>query len=77
MVHPPFMEGEGRGLIRMEGLQNMTLEEKRDMLLEILADLYVIKAASKEENTVLDHKIKVTEKRLEVFGVTDLADIRP
>lgn len=61
----------------MEVLQEMTVEEKRDILLEILADLYVIKAANKEENAVLDHKIKVTEKRLEVLGVTDLADIRP
>lgn len=61
----------------MEALQEMTVEEKRDILLEILADLYVIKAANKEENAVLDHKIKVTEKRLEVLGVTDLADIRP
>lgn len=55
----------------------MAVEEKRDMLLEVLADLYRIKAASKEENAVLDHTIKVTEKRLEVLGVTDLADIRP
>lgn len=47
------------------------------MLLEVLADLYTIKAANKEENTVLDYKIKVTEKRLEVLGVTDLTDIRP
>lgn len=61
----------------MEVLQEMTVEEKRDMLLEVLADLYTIKAANKEENSVLDHKIKVTEKRLEVLGVTDLADIKP
>lgn len=52
--------------------QDMTVEEKRDMLLEVLADLYTIKAANKEENAVLDHKIKVTEKRLEVLGVTNL-----
>ncbi len=55
----------------------MTVDEKKDMLLEILADLYAIKAANKEENTVLDHKIKVTEKRLEILGVTDLADLKP
>ena len=61
----------------MEVKQDMTVEEKRDMLLEVLADLYTIKAANKEENPVLDHKIKVTEKRLEVLGVTDLSDIRP
>lgn len=61
---------------RME-VTGMTVEEKRDMLLEILADLYAIKAANKEENSVLDHKIKVTEKRLEVLGVTDLGDIKP
>ena len=58
-------------------VKEMTLEEKRDTLLEILADLYVIKAANKEENAVLDHKIKVTEKRLEVLGVTDLSAIKP
>lgn len=62
--------------VKMEVLE-MTVEEKRDMLLEILADLYTIKAANKEENAVLDHKIKVTEKRLEVLGVTDLSDIKP
>lgn len=55
----------------------MTVEEKRDMLLEMLADLYTIKAANKEENAVLDHKIKVPEKRLEVLGVTNLSDIKP
>lgn len=56
---------------------DMTMEEKRDMLLENLAALYRIKAASKEENAVLDHEIRVTEKRLEVLGVTDLAAIKP
>ena len=61
----------------MEVKQDMTVEEKRDVLLEVLADLYTIKAANKEENAVLDHKIKVTEKRLEVLGVKNLADIRP
>ncbi|MDE6888908.1 MAG: hypothetical protein K2P45_09755 [Eubacterium sp.] len=61
----------------MEVNQDMTVEEKRDVLLEVLADLYTIKAANKEENAVLDHKIKVTEKRLEVLGVTNLEDIRP
>lgn len=61
----------------MEAIQEMTVEEKRDILLEVLADLYTIKAANKEENAVLDHKIKVTEKRLEVLGVTNLADIKP
>ncbi len=61
----------------MEVMEDITVDEKRDMLLEMLADLYTIKAANKEENAVLDHKIKVTEKRLEVLGVTDLADIKP
>lgn len=61
----------------MKEMQDMTVEEKRDMLLEMLADLYTIKAANKEENAVLDHKIKVTEKRLEVLGVTNLSDIKP
>ena len=58
-------------------MDDMTVEEKRDILLEVLADLYTIKAANKEDNSVLDHKIKVTEKRLEVLGVTDLTDIKP
>ncbi len=58
-------------------MQDMTVDEKRDMLLEVLADLYTIKAANKEENAVLDYKIRVTEKRLEILGVTDLADIKP
>lgn len=61
----------------MEVVRDMTMEEKRDMLIEMLADLYTIKAANKEENAVLDNKIKVAEKRLEVLGVTDLADIKP
>ena len=60
----------------MEVLE-MTVEETRHILLEVLADLYTIKAANKEENAVLNHKIKVTEKRLEVLGVTDLSDIKP
>ena len=60
-----------------EVMQDMAVDEKRDMLLEMLADLYTIKAANKEETAVLDHKIKVTEKRLEILGVTDLADIKP
>ena len=34
-------------------VSDMTIEEKRDMLLEMLADLYTIKAANKEENAVL------------------------
>ena len=58
-------------------VSDMTIEEKRDMLLEMLADLYTIKSANKEETAVLEHKIKVTEKRLEVLGVTDLASIKP
>lgn len=66
-----------REIKAMEVKQDMTVEEKRDVLLEVLADLYMIKAANKEENAVLDHKIKVTEKRLEVLGVTSLEDIRP
>ena len=32
----------------MEVSREMAVEEKRDMLLEVLADLYAIKAASKE-----------------------------
>ena len=53
------------------------VEEKRDMLLKNLAALYRIKASNKEENPVLDHEIRVTEKRLEVLGVTDLNAIKP
>lgn len=56
---------------------DMAVEEKRDMLLEVLADLYTIKAANKEENAALDYKIKITEKRLKVLGVTNLSDIKP
>lgn len=55
----------------------MTVEEKRDSLLETLADFYTIKAANKEENAVLDYKIRLTEKRLEVLGVNDFSSIRP
>lgn len=61
----------------MEVMRDMTVEEKRDMLLEVLADFYTIRAANKEENAVLDYKIRVTEKRLEVLGITDLSDLRP
>ncbi|MDE7478629.1 MAG: hypothetical protein K2M91_11890 [Lachnospiraceae bacterium] len=61
----------------MEVVEDMTIDEKKDMLLEMLADLYTIKAANKEENAVLDYKIRVAEKRLEILGVTDLADIKP
>lgn len=46
-------------------MEDMTIDEKKDMLLEMLADLYTIKAANKEENAVLDYKIRVAEKRLE------------
>ena len=60
-----------------EYMEDMTVEEKRDMLLENLAALYRIKASNKEENPVLDHEIRVTEKRLEVLGVTDLNAIKP
>ncbi len=38
----------------MEGKQDVAVEGKRDMLLEVLADLYTIKAANKEENKVLE-----------------------
>ena len=54
----------------------MTLEEKRDILLQQVADLYEIREAGREENPVLDRKIRLTEKRLEVLGVTDLAALR-
>ncbi len=35
-----------------EVMEDITVDEKRDMLLEMLADLYMIKAANKEENAV-------------------------
>jgi len=35
-----------------EVMEDITVDEKRDMLLEMLADLYTIKAANKEENAV-------------------------
>lgn len=74
MITKGERQGEPGG---REDKMEMTVEEKRDMLLEVLADLYTIKAANKEENAVLDYKIKVTEKRLEVLGVTDLAELKP
>ena len=52
----------------------MAIEEKRDMLLEFIADLYEIK--DDETDATLKRKIKIIEKRLEVLGVTDLNDIR-
>jgi len=54
----------------------MTVEEKKDMLLEFLADLYEIRKEQKDENETLSRKIKIIEKRLEVLGVTDLKDIQ-
>lgn len=54
----------------------MTVEEKKDMLLEFLADLYEIRKEQKGENETLSRKIKIIEKRLEVLGVTDLKDIQ-
>ena len=51
---------------------DMTIEEKKDMLLAFLADLYDIKTNTTSDNSVLDRKIRIIEKRLEVFGVTDL-----
>lgn len=36
----------------MEVMEDITVDEKRDMLLEMLADFYTIKAANKEENAV-------------------------
>ena len=39
--------------------------------MEVMEDM-----TAEEENMVLNHKIRVTEKRLEVLGVTDLIDIR-
>ena len=35
-----------------EVMEDITVDEKRDMLLEMLADLYMIKVANKEENAV-------------------------
>lgn len=54
----------------------MTVDEKKDMLLEFLADLYEIRSGNDGENPVLDRKIRIIEKRLEVLGVTDLNTIK-
>ena len=35
-----------------EVMEDITVEEKRDRLMKMLADLYMIKAANKEENAV-------------------------
>lgn len=71
------VSGRNRASGERKKMIDMTMEEKRDMLLENLAALYRIKAVNKEENAVLDHEIRVTEKRLEVLGVTDLAALKP
>ena len=60
----------------MEVIEDMTVDEKKDMLLEFLADLYEIKRSMEDGGCTLDRKIKVIEKRLEVLGVTDLNDIK-
>ena len=51
--------------------------EKRDMLIEQLVMLYQIKAASKEDNPVLDYNIVVTEQRLTALGYCDLNKLKP
>ena len=51
--------------------------EKRDMLIEQLVMLYQIKAASKEENPVLDFNIVVTEQRLTALGYCDFNKLKP
>lgn len=58
----------------MVDAEECIVQEKRDMLLEFIVDLYEIK----DDNTdaTLERKIKIIEKRLEVLGVTDLNDIR-
>ena len=56
--------------------EEMTVEEKKDMLLEFLSDLYEIKSMETQENPTLERKIRILEKRLDVLGVTDLTDIR-
>lgn len=58
----------------MIDIQEITIVEKRDMLLEFIADLYEIK--DDDTDATLERKIKIIEKRLEVLGVTDLNDIR-
>ena len=55
----------------------MTELEKRDMLIEQLVMLYQIKAASKEDNPVLDYNIVVTEQRLTALGYCDLNKLKP
>ena len=55
----------------------MTVEEKRDMLLEVLADLYEIRESIDQDIPVLNHKIKVIETRLKALGVADFSDLKP
>lgn len=55
---------------------DMTVEEKRDLLVEVLADFYDVKNNNNVDNPVLDRKIRIFEKRLEVLGVTDLNDLK-
>lgn len=54
----------------------MTIEEKRDMLLEFYGQLWRIKTFNKEENPELEYQLIMLEKRLSVLGVTDLSDIK-
>lgn len=55
----------------------MTLEEKIDMLADFLIDLYEIREAIDGDFNILDHKIKATEARLRMLGVTDFNDLKP
>lgn len=62
--------------ILKEGMLMVELE-KRDMLIEQLVMLYQIKAASKEENPVLNFNIVVTEQRLTALGYCDFNKLKP
>lgn len=55
----------------------MTVEEKRDILLEVLADYYEVREAAGQDIPILNHKIKVLETRLKALGTTDFSDLKP
>ncbi len=57
--------------------ENMTLEEMVSIEIDKYTMLLRIKKASKEENTVLNHEIKVSEIKLQRYGYNDLEQFQP
>lgn len=55
----------------------MNDKEKIDTLLEKLSDLYDIQADLKETSDMLEHKISITETRLNAMGITDFSGLKP